>query len=134
MNGLKTNNYFGRAQALASIAEEELALARRTGDNFKVRQAAGKAWLAVGEALRGLLAAKGLAPEEFPRSERGRVFMQGKYGNKKLRQLYSVVKAVFHQDVYYEEIIEFQELDEAREAMRDYITEARWLAQKEVSA
>lgn len=131
MNAQKTNSYFGRAQALASIAERELALARQTGDHFKARQAAGKAWLAVGEALRGLLSAKGIAPEEFPRSERGRVFMQGKYGSKKLRQLYSLVKAVFHQDVYYEEIIEFQELDEAREAMRDYIQEARILAERE---
>jgi hypothetical protein len=123
------NNYFGKAQALASIAETELNKAEAADDKIQARQAAGKAWLAVGEAFRGLLLARGIDPGDMPRSERGRVFMHTKYGSRKLRQLYHTTKAVFHQDAYYEEIIDYVELQEAREAMRHYIAEAQALAQ-----
>ncbi len=122
------NDYFGKAQALASIAERELACAQKADDKIKARQAAGKGWLAVGEAFRGLLVAKGVLAHEFPRSERGRVFMHSKHGSKQLAKLYAITKSIFHQDAYYEEIIDFKQLSTAREAMRDYIKEARALA------
>lgn len=124
------NDYFGRAEALAAIAEHELAIAKQIEDKFKARQAAAKAWLAVCEAFRGLLFAKGIPAHDFPRNERGRVFMHTAVGNKKLRQLYNQTKAVFHQDAYYDEIIDYQELEEAREAMREYLAETRLLAQR----
>ncbi|MBV6494115.1 MAG: hypothetical protein LDLANPLL_02141 [Turneriella sp.] len=123
------NPYSGKASALAAIAENELDKAAQSGDKVQARQAAAKAWFAVGEAFRGLLSARGIAAEEFPRSERGRVFMHTAHGSRKLRQLYHLTKGVFHQDAYYEEVIDFTQLEEARQAMRDYLNEARELAE-----
>lgn len=125
---LSKNSYFGKAQLLASIAESELSLAQKLDDKIKARQAAGKGWLAIGEAFRGLLAAKGVGANELPRSERGRVFMHSKYGSQQLARLYAITKSIFHQDAYYEEIVDDEQLSTAREAMRDYIKEARALA------
>lgn len=125
------NDYFGKAQALASIAERELRNAEALDDKIKARQAAGKGWLAVGEAFRGLLHTRGVGAEEFPRSERGRVFLHSKHGSKQLAKLYAITKSIFHQDAYYEEIIDYAQLNTAREAMRDYIKEARELAEEE---
>lgn len=51
MSTTTTNDYFGKAQALASVAESELELARAVDDNIKARQAAGKGWLAMREYL-----------------------------------------------------------------------------------
>lgn len=127
------NDYFGKAQALASIAERELAVAQKADDKIKARQAAGKGWLAVGEAFRGLLHAKGVAADGFPRSERGRVFFHSKHGSKQLAKLYAITKSIFHQDAYYEEIIDYAQLNTAREAMRDYLTEAQALANEGVT-
>jgi len=125
---LTYGSYFGKAQALASIADTELGIATRLDDKIKARQAAGKGWLAVGEAFRGLLAAKGIARNDFPRSERGRVFFHSKYGNRNLKDLYTIAKGILHQDAYYEEIIDYDNLNRASEAVRDYSKEARSLA------
>jgi hypothetical protein len=76
---------------------------------------------------------RGVAPGEFPRSERGRVFMHSKFGSRRLTELYAITKSIFHQDAYYEEVIDFKELGYAREAMRNYLDEARSLTERPIA-
>jgi len=68
-----------------------------------------------------------LKPREFPRTERGRLFMLSKFASRRIRSLYHIIKNTCHQDAYYEGIIIYSQLWEAMEALSDFIKDAQAL-------
>jgi hypothetical protein len=115
------NNYLKRAHTLYALSIKELNNAKHSGKDELARDAAGKAWIATVDALRGFLLSRGLKVKELPKSERHRHDLLAKYGNPKMWQLYQSIRGEIHQDAYYEGIINYPLLFDAFFSVKKFI-------------
>lgn len=115
------NSYLNQAQKLYLLSRKELNGAKHSNDSELARDGAGKAWIAVTDALRGFLTSQGLKEKELPKSERQRHDMLAKYGDEKMRILYGFIRTELHENVYYEAMINYNLIFEAMNSVKKFI-------------
>lgn len=115
------NHYLTRANKLYLHSKEELAKAKRSGDNELAREASGKEWIAVTDALRGFLMLQGLRQKELPKSERQRQNVLVQYCNERMHVVYAYLRSELHENAYYEGLINYTLLFEALGYVKKFI-------------
>lgn len=115
------NTYLKKANLLYDLSRKELNSAKQLNNNELAREASGKVWLAVTDALKGFLISQGLKQNELPKSDRKRQDMMVQYGNEKMRFLYGYIRNEYHQTAYYEGIINYTILFEALGDVKKFI-------------
>jgi hypothetical protein len=106
------------------------AQARRRSDLDLAREAAGKGWLAVCEALNALLLARGVPSESLPKNQKSRIFFLRRFGNRDLRRLFQTLYGGLHMDAYYDGIIEWTTLQENFRYLRELLHHTHALASR----
>lgn len=119
------NNYFTQAQKLYALSKKELHSAKYSNDSELARDGAGKAWIAATDALRGFLLSQGLSGKKLPKSERQRHDLLAQYGNEKMRLLYGAIRSEFHENAYYEGMINYMLLFEALNHVKKFIHQCK---------
>lgn len=115
------NSYLTQAQELLLLSKKELDKAKQMNDDNLARDASGKAWIATTDALRGFLLSQGLKQKELPKGERQRQNMLMQYGNERMRLLYSAIRSEFHENAYYEGLINYSFLFEALRHVKKFV-------------
>jgi len=115
------DNYLTKADQLFLLAKKELNNAKELNCEPIARDACGKAWIAVTDALRGYLLYKGLKEKQLPKSERQRHDTLATYGDEKMRSLYNSIRSEVHENAYYEGIINYPWLFEAFKEVKQFI-------------
>ena len=115
------NTYLTQAQELFLLSKKELNNAKQINSDALARDASGKAWIATTDALRGFLLSQGLKQKELPKNERQRHDMLAQYCNEQMRLLYRSIRSEFHEDAYYEGMINYMSLFESLNHVKKFI-------------
>src|SRR5437867_2191432 len=97
-------NGFDAAKRVHERAVTELAEAARKQDRLGMRQAAEKGWLAVVEATKALLRARGSTPPGGTGRQRDALVRLGRSNRraKKLHLLFETARGVLHVSCFYD--------------------------------
>ena len=115
------NTYLTQAQKLYALSKKELNGAKQLNSDELARDASGKAWIATTDALRGFLLSHGLKQKELPKGERQRQNMLAQYCNERMRLLYYSIRSQFHENAYYEGLINYMLLFESLNHVKKFI-------------
>lgn len=107
----------GAAQAEYAKAQQERGGAAVTA----LRNACGKGWLAVLEAANAFFINQGAAEEDLPNTDRGRRYFTAHYMNREMRRAFQSLRQTFHIDGYYEGILEFEDMPEYFDELKEFI-------------
>jgi len=116
------NTYLTQAQELFLLSKKELNNAKALNSDAIARDASGKAWIATTDALRGFLVSNGLKEKQLPKSERQRHDLMAQYCDEKMFSLYYFIRSEFHENAYYEGMINYKLLFEAMNKVKTFIT------------
>jgi hypothetical protein len=108
------------AQAEYQRAQQERGGAAVTA----LRNACGKGWLAALEAANAFFIKQGTAEEDLPNTDRGRRYFAARYMDRSMRKAFDSLRSTFHIDGYYEGILEFEDMPEYFDELREFIDQA----------
>ena len=112
------------ARELLQAARDEFGRAEEAKGGAAViglRNSCGKGWLATVEAINAHFLNQGVAVSELPDKERGRRFFVSRYMSREMRRNYNDLWKTFHVDGYYEGIVEFDEMPERFDELKEFI-------------
>jgi len=115
------NKYLQEAKRFYEEALREFARVKEGKNEVKARDACAKVWLAVMKATEALFVNEGVEESQLPKSYRGVRYFLYKCGDKDLRRLFHTARDVFHIDGYYEGIINFDEMPEYLDEVKEYM-------------
>jgi hypothetical protein len=113
-----------RARQLLGAAEVEYRKAQQERGGAAVtalRNSCGKGWLASLEAAKAFFLKQGVPQDELPDTDRGRRYFVRRYMSREMRRAYAELWKTFHIDGYYEGIVEFEDMPEYFEELREFI-------------
>jgi hypothetical protein len=113
-----------RARQLLAAAEAEYQKAQQQRGGAAVtslRNSCGKGWLASLEAAKAFFLKQGGPQDELPDTDRGRRYFVRRYMSREMRRAYAELWKTFHIDGYYEGIVEFEDMPEYFEELREFI-------------
>lgn len=114
-------NLLKEAKIYYQKAIKEFEEAKRNNDKLRIQDACAKAWLGVIKATEALFLRKGVNKSELPKTDRGRKVFLRRYGNRELRRMFSSMRDNLHIHGYYDNLVEFDELPEYLDDVKEYI-------------
>jgi len=118
------------ARSLLEAAQEEYQRARQepmVKGIITFKNACGKAWLAVLEATSAFFLKQGVREEELPQNDRGRSYFVRRYMDRDLMGVYVSLRETFHIEGYYGGLLDFEDMPEYFEELREFIETIRAL-------
>ena len=109
------------AHNFLDAALSEFEEARASGDGKKAQDACAKVWLAVVRAAEALFLKRGLTEGELPKTYRGQRFLVAKFGDRRMRRLFHLLRDIFHIDGYYDGLVDWERLPEQIEDVREFL-------------
>ena len=118
------DNRLAQARELLEAGREEFQHAEQAQGGAAVtglRNACGKGWLAILEAVNAYFLRQGVAEEELPDTDRGRRYFVAKYMDRDMRRAFIDLRQTFHIDGYYGGIVEFEDMPGYFEELEEFI-------------
>ena len=112
------NGYIKEAKRFFELARKEIEESKKNGNQSLAVDGCAKAWLAVDLTTKGLFKKYN---EKIPQNYRGKLYFLKKYGTREMRKTFRSLRDIFHIDGYYEQIIDYDNIEEAFEDLEDYI-------------
>jgi len=110
-----------KAKAYYKKAISGFKRAKDGKDGVKLQDACAKAWLAVISATEVFFIKNRVAESMLPKTDRGRNYCLRKYADKSMRKEYSYLRDRVHIEGYYEGTLDFDEMPEYLDDIKEYI-------------
>ena len=117
-------DYIKNARDLLDAAQAEYERAQQERGGAAVialRNSCGKGWLAALEAAYAFFLKQGVVEEDLPDTDRGRRYFAGRYMDREMRKAFDSMRTTFHIDGYYEGILEFEDMPEYFDELKEFI-------------
>ena len=127
-------DHISKARELLDAAQAEFERAKDAKGGAAVtalRNSCGKGWLAVLEATNAFFVKQDVAEEDLPNTDRGRRYFVARYMDREMRRDFQSLRNTFHIDGYYEGIVEFDDMPEYFDELREFIDRVEQAPQEE---
>ncbi len=118
---MSKDGYLKEAKELTKFAEVELKKAKRGKNYVLSRQVCEKGYLALLKIVDAVFVENGIPEEELPKTERGRLHFLTKFTDKEFRKNYEYLRHSLHIDGFHEGILEFEQIKERLQDLKDLI-------------
>ena len=115
------DKYIKETKRYYKLALEELAESSKDGKIELAVDGCEKGWLSVVLATNALFVKKGEKEDDVPKTQRGRRYFLTKYADREQRKVFDRSYGLLHIDGFYERLIDYKQIYETMDDIKDYI-------------